>query len=160
MALSACEGWLELGNLPEAIAEWARLSLPAQKHPIALELRWHILARKENWAEALEVGDQLIALAPESCAGWLHRAYAARRAPGGGLRQAYDALLPAATLFPAVDTVAYNLACYTTQMGQLDDGWEWFLRSLQITQDPPRIKAMALADPDLAPLAERIREVR
>lgn len=158
--LSACEGWLELGNDEEAALEWDRLSPSARRHPAALELRWHLLARTANWEEAMAVGDQLVAIAPEICAGWLHRAYAVRRAASGGLPQAYETLLPAASLFPEDETVAYNLACYTVQLGRPDDGWEWFLRAIQISKNAARVKSMGLADPDLEPLRDRIRGMR
>lgn len=159
-ALAACEGWLELGNPDEAAAEWARLSLPARRHPAALELHWHLLAHRQQWDEAVEVGDQLIACSPEDVDGWLHRAYAIRRSRTGGLQAAYDALHPASALFPENETVAYNLACYTNMLGRPDDGWEWLLRAVQLSKSPGRIKAMALLDPDLESLRPRITGLR
>lgn len=157
MILAACEGWLELGNPAEAALEWEQLSRSAKDHPAALELRWHLLARSEQWADAVLVGDALVACAPESCAGWLHRAYAVRRAPDGGLAQAWEVLRPAADLFPTEETVAYNLSCYATQLARPDEGWEWFLRALQISSDPERLKRMGKRDEDLLPLRERIQ---
>lgn len=157
--ISACQGWLELENTEEAAAEWEQLSPAGRRHPAGVELRWHILARRCQWDEAVEAGDELVATMPESSAGWLHRAYAIRRAKTGGLQQAFDALHPAAALFPEEDTIAYNLSCYLTQLGRPDDGWEWFLRSVQISKEPDRVKKMALADPDLEPLHKRVREL-
>lgn len=156
--LAAAEGWLELGDPREAATEWNRLAPGARHHPAALELRWQILARLEHWPQAVLAADELVALEPESPAGWLHRAYALRRSPAGGLQQAWEALHPAADLFPEEPIVAYNLACYATQLGQLDDGWEWFLRALQIAPDTRAVRRMALADEDLKPLWDRIRE--
>jgi hypothetical protein len=156
-ALAACEGWLELGNPAEAEAEWERLSHACRHHPAALEIRWHILARGERWIEAVAVGDELVACAPDSCAGWLHRAYAVRRASPTGLSDAWEVLRPAADLFPGEETVAYNLACYATQLGRDDEGWEWFLRALQISSDPARVRRMAVLDADLTPLLPRIQ---
>ena len=158
--LAACEGWFELGNLREATAEWDRLSPRGRRHPAALELRWHLLAHQESWDEAVEAGDQLVACHPESCTGWLHRAYAVRRASRGGLAQAWDALRPAADLFPEQETVAYNLACYATQLGRTDEGWEWYLRAFQLSKNTEETRGRALIDPDLAPLYARIRQLR
>lgn len=155
--LSAVEGWLELGNPREAVAEWDRLSPMARHHPAALELRWQILACQQDWDTAVEVADELVTLAPDTPAGWLHRAYALRRASTGGLTQAWDALHPAADHFPEQDIIAYNLACYATQLGRLDEGWEWYLRALQISSDTRRVRRMALIDRDLEPLWDRIR---
>lgn len=159
-ALAACQGWLELGNPGEAEAEWNRLSARVRHHPAALALRWSLCAARARWDDAVEVGDELVACAPGSCVGWLHRAYAVRRASRGGLPAAWEALRPAADLFPDEETVAYNLACYATQLGRPDEGWEWLLRAIQIAKEAPRIRQMALADPDLAPLAARIALLR
>lgn len=155
--LSAAEGWLGLGNPKEAAAEWDRLSPDGQRHPAALEIRWQIFARVADWDGALEVARALVVAAPDECVGWLHRAYALRRATTGGLEQAWDALHPAADKFPEEDVVAYNLACYATQLGRPDEGWEWYLRAVQISGDGKRVKAMALRDDDLKPLWERIQ---
>jgi Flp pilus assembly protein TadD len=155
--LTAAEGWLELGNAFEAAAEWDQLSPVAQQHPSALELRWQILARLGDWDCAARVAENLVRAAPDNSAGWLHRAYALRRATDGGLEQAWLALHPAAEKFPEEPVIAYNLACYATQLGRLDEGWEWLLRSLQISKDPQRVRRMALKDADLQLLWPRIQ---
>lgn len=155
--LSAADGWLGLGNAREALSEWDRLSQEGRRHPAALEIRWRIFAHLADWDQALEVAENLVATAPEHCAGWLHRAYALRRASQGGLEQAWDALHPAADKFPEEDVIAYNLACYATQLGRPDEGWEWYLRAVQISGDGKRVQAMALRDDDLKPLWDRIR---
>jgi tetratricopeptide (TPR) repeat protein len=155
--VSAALGWYELGNLTEARAEWDRLSPEGRCHPKALEVRWLILARSQDWDEAVLVAEALITQAPESCDGWLHRAYAMRRARDGGLEKAWAALRPAAEKFPRKTLIAYNLSCYATQMGRLDEGWEWFLRAIQLSPDAAEVRQMALCDKDLTPLWERIR---
>ncbi len=158
--LSAAEGWFELGNPSEALAELDALSEPASQHPAALELRWRILAEQEDWDLAVPVAEDLIRSAPASSTGWLHRAYALRRAASGGLAKAWNALHPAADLFPSETLIAYNLACYATQMGRVDEGWEWFLRAIQISGDGRALRKMGLRDSDLEPLWERIRSLK
>src|SRR3569833_1104759 len=106
--LSHAVGWLELGNAAEAKAELGHLNAGLQNHPDVLEVRWAICAEEANWPEGLQVARELLVRAPERASGWLHQAYALRRVPGGGLQQAWDALLPAAEEFPAEPTVAYN----------------------------------------------------
>ena len=156
--LSAAEGWLELGNPAEALGELDRLSAKGKVHPAALELRWQVHASKPDWDAAHLVAEQLVNRHPDVCAGWLHRSYALRRSTHGGLEKALESLRPAADLFPEEATVAYNLACYLTQLGKVDDGWEWFLRSIQISKDLAHMKSMALRDPDLEPLRDRVRQ--
>lgn len=157
--LAAAEGWFELGNAVEALAELDQLTPPSRSHPVALEIRWQILAQRQAWEAAVEVAESLVHQAPESPSGWLHRAYAVRRSRSGGLPQAWSILHPAAELFPEHELIAYNLACYATQLGRPDEGWEWFLRATQISKDPPRMRRLALSDEDLRPLWDRIREL-
>lgn len=154
--LSAAIGWLQLGNLTEAQADWDRLSPVARRHPDALEVRWAIQAERRDWPAALETARALVAAAPERASGWLHRAYALRRAPGGGLQAAWEALLPAREKFPDEPTIPYNLACYACQLGRLADACEWLERARQIAGSET-IQQMALNDSDLEPLWERIR---
>ena len=88
-------GWIELGNLAEAKAELAQIGPAFQMHPDVLEVRWLLCAEERKWDEGLQVARSLLHSAPDRASGWLHQAYALRRATNGGLRQAWDALLPA-----------------------------------------------------------------
>ena len=90
--------------------------------------------------------------------GWLHRAYVLRRVAGGGLTQAWEALLPAAKKFPKEPVIAYNLACYACQLLQPDLAREWLRRAL-LVGDKEVLKKMALADDDLQPLWQEIKEL-
>ena len=153
--LSSAVGWLELGNPTEAKAELDGISASNQEHPDVLELRWLIYSRKEDWPRCLEIARALVRAAPERSTSWLHQAYAMRRVPEGGVKQAWDVLLPAFDRFPTESTIAYNLSCYACQMQLLDDARLWLKRALAIGgQD--RIKQMALDDTDLEPLWKEI----
>ncbi|MDW8309781.1 MAG: hypothetical protein RMK20_10450, partial [Verrucomicrobiales bacterium] len=92
---------------------------------------------------------------PDRPNGWLHRAYALRRATGGGLERAWEALRPAADRFPREPIIPYNLACYACQMGRLDEARQWFVRALRVG-DRATLKDMALHDDDLRPLWNEI----
>ncbi|MGH7994316.1 MAG: hypothetical protein ACREDQ_12415, partial [Limisphaerales bacterium] len=110
--LDAAVGWLGLGCLAEARAELDLISAAQQNHPAVLEARWTICAHEKRWAEALEIAQTELAAAPDDASGWLHRAYALRRVPDGGLSRAWEALLPATEKFPREPVIAYNLSCY------------------------------------------------
>ena len=155
-SLSAALGWLELGNASEALAELDGVSPENQSHPAVLEVRWAVYAEMKRWDLALESANELIRVLPGKVGGWLHRAYALRRAHGGGLAQAWDALLPAAEKFPKQSLVAFNLACYACQMHQLDDARHWLKRAAEISSEAG-VREMALADSDLEPLWPEIR---
>src|SRR6266404_4186070 len=156
--LSAAVGWFELGNLPEAKAELAKIALDLGRHPEVLEVRWLISAQEKNWDEGLAVAGALVEVAPQRSSGWLHRAYALRRARGGGLQAAWDALLPAFENFPAEATIPYNLSCYACQMGRLDEARQWLQRAVKIAGKDP-IKFMAVNDDDLEPLWREIKKL-
>jgi tetratricopeptide (TPR) repeat protein len=156
--LSAATGWLELGNFVEAEADLNRVSAQQQSHPDVLEVRWIILAQTKRWEAALEIARGLLKLAPNRSSGWLHHAYSLRRAAKDGLKQAWDALLPAYGKFPGEATIPYNLSCYACQMLKLEEARTWLRRALKIG-DKEKIKQMALEDSDLQPLWEEIREI-
>lgn len=155
--LDAAVGWLGLGCLTEARAELDLISAAQQNHPAVLEARWTICAHEKRWAEALEIAQKELAIAPDDASGWLHRAYALRRVPDGGLSRAWEALLPATEKFPREPVIAYNLSCYACQMQQLDLARQWLRRAMKIG-GTDAIRKMALADDDLQPLWTEIRE--
>lgn len=156
--LDAAVGWLGLSCAAEARQELDLISVAHQQHPAVLEARWTVCVHERRWAEALEMAQAELAAAPDDCSGWLHRAYALRRIPTGGLPQAWDALLPAAGRFPEEPVIAFNLACYACQMRQTDVAREWLAQAIKVG-GKDAIKKMALADDDLQPLWEEIQEL-
>ena len=156
--LSAAIGWLELGSPADARAELARISPAQQDHPDALEVRWMVAAEQKRWEEGLQIAEVLVQRAPKRSSGWLHRAYALRRVPGGGLQKAWEALLPAFDKFPKELLIPFNLSCYACQMGQLDTARDWLKRAVG-AGDMETIQAMALKDSDLEPLWDEIRQL-
>ncbi len=155
--LDAAVGWLGLACGKEAQAELDLISAARQQHPAVLDARWTLCAQEKRWSEALEVAQAELAAGPDNCSGWLHRAYALRRVPNGGLPRAWEALLPAAEKFPEEAVVAFNLSCYACQMQQLDTARQWLRRAVKIGGREV-IKKMALADEDLQPLWAEVRE--
>ena len=157
--LKAAVGWLELGLPAEALVELDAMSEALQQHVDVLEARWLALARLQRWEAAATTGRALIAADPERPVGWLHHAYALRRATNGGLLAAFNALSPVAGKFPKEPTIPYNLACYTCQMQR--DATEtiaWLQQAIS-AGERKAIIAMALKDPDLEPLRAEIQKL-
>ena len=97
---------------------------------------------------------------PEESFGWINRSYALRRAPGGSVQAAYDALLPAADRLKDLEQVTFNLACYSCQLGRIKEGREWLTRSLAEANRRGKMnqrRLEALAEPDLRPLWQQIK---
>ena len=155
--LRAAEGWLELGNAIEAGEEIARISPARLENPDVLEVRWAVCAASQSWAAAVAVAESLVKAVPDRSAGWVHRAYAIRRATSDGIQRAWDALRPAFERFPKEPVIPYNLACYAAQFGRLDEAWDWLQKAMEAEGSVESIRQMALADADLAALWDRIR---
>lgn len=155
--LRAAEGWIELGLVEEARAELAELGPELRNGADGLEVQWLLFAERGHWDAAFAVAQQSVELHPQMEGGWIHRAYAARRRPSGGLPLARELLRPAVELFPKSHSIPFNMACYAAQLGQLDDAWKWLEHSAQVGSWA-KMREMALRDPDLEPLWSRLGE--
>jgi Flp pilus assembly protein TadD len=154
--LNAVQGWLELGNSREALAEFERLSPGLQTQPEGLALRWRILAAQKDWARGLEVARRLIAAAPDDPAGWIHQSYCLHELKR--TEEAWNQLLAVASRFSEIPTVAYNLACYACRMGRPAEARPW-LRAAAKLVGRKRLREMARDDADLAPMREEIENL-
>jgi predicted Zn-dependent protease len=157
--LRAAEGWLELGDDAEALRELEEVSEPEKNHPAVLEIRFQIFAKRSEWDVCREVAGALTEQMPDHAGGWLNLAYAMRRATGGSEQAAFDILKPAAEKFPDEPVIPYNLACYTCQLGQIEDARRWLARAFKIG-NVGELKLMALADGDLKPLWQEIPRIK
>ena len=155
-SLSAALGWLGLGDFDEARTELGSISPEQREHPDVLEVRWLLCAEQKQWVEALQVARALMLAAPDRSSGWLHQAYALRRVPEGGIKQAWQALLPAFEKFPKEAVISYNLSCYACQMKQREAARVWFKRAVFLG-GKQKFQEMALNDPDLEPLWDELR---
>lgn len=154
----AAEGWLELGDETEALRELENISPPEKNHPVVLELRFQILAKKGEWDACRVIAGTITRQLPDFAGGWLHLAYATRRAKGGSEQAAFDILQPISAIFPDEPTIPYNLACYVCQLGDLPEARRWLKRAFAIG-DKKQMKLMALDDADLKPLWKEIPQM-
>ena len=155
--LSAAIGWMELGNPREALNELGQIAPRYRQSPPVLELYWMLYSCEADWDRALTIARDLMAIAPENPESWLHHAYSVRRAAGGNIEAAWQALLPAMEKFPKESTIPYNLACYACQMGRLEEARE-LLRKSYAAGDRKTLKQMSLADRDLEALWPEINK--
>ena len=146
--LSAAIGWLELGNVAEAGAELGKIAPPFQSHPDVLVVRYDLYARSGEWDAAAEIAGTLTRLDPDEPGAWVSLAYATRRKTGGGIAQARAILIQARQTFPQEQIIAYNLACYDCQLGDLNAARLWLEKACGLG-DARKIKHMARQDPDL-----------
>jgi Flp pilus assembly protein TadD len=147
--LSAAEGWLELGDPAEAVAELRCIGPEHAGHPAVLELNWQIHARLGQWEICLELASRLVRRHPGLPTGWVHRSFALHELKR--TEEARDQLLPAVAQFPNETVMAYNLACYECRLGNLAMARRW-LKHIFARPNSQPWRLVAQQDADLAPL--------
>ena len=157
--LDAATGWLMLGNAEEAWREFERIRPEACAHPDVLDFEWRWFAHEKRWKEAVEAGQRLVNLWLARVDAWMHRSFALHELRR--TQEAFDLLLLAVERFPKETTIPYNLACYTSQLGDLSAARQWFESVLTLGRKPAekvhRLQC-ALADSDLKPLWPELRQ--
>ena len=147
--LIAAEGWMELGNLDEALFDLQRITEPSQGHFDVMQVRWHVHNKRREWQDCLHISRSMIEANPNLPQGWINHGnalfYLCR------YEEAFDLLAPVLQKFPKEEAIPYNLACYKCQSGELREAKEWLERAYAVG-DSQRIRQMALTDPDLQPL--------
>src|SRR5258708_7092119 len=92
-------------------------------------------------------------LAPERSFGSIHLSYALHEL--GRTMEAWQNLIAVSEKFPKLPVMLYNLACYSCRLGHLEAARKLLDKAIQ-HGDAKSIKLMALDDPDLKPLWDRI----
>jgi predicted Zn-dependent protease len=147
--INAADGWLDLGDWRSANEELENVPAPLRAHPVVLEMRFRVYSMAKSLELALEVAEALVKLQPNDPQPLIHRSYVLHDMKR--TQEAYDLLLPALKRFKDECIIAYNLACYACQLGDLARAKE--LLALACDRgDAKEIKLMALDDVDLAPL--------
>ena len=154
--VDAASGWIGLGDLNSARDELEHVSPEMRNHPAVLMVQGELLFAEENWEPLLPLTGKLLRQFPKLDFLWTHRSYALHELKR--TQEAFDALLPAAGKFPKHWLIRYNLACYCSQLGALEEAMRWLQTAIELA-DKKEIKAMALDDPDLKPLRKEIREL-
>jgi len=150
--VKAAFGWIELGNVPEALAELDRIPVDLQSLPAVQASRLDCLIAGEKWNEAATLAKVLCDQYPEEAGFWLHNAYATRRCEGGSIEAAHELLAPCVELFPDEWLIAYNVACYFCRMNRLEEA----VAMMEIARavGGERVDELAKDDEDLMPLRE------
>jgi predicted Zn-dependent protease len=157
LRLQAAEGWLDLGLHHDAMAELAELTPEQRGEPVALMLQWRAEAAAGKWEAAVNTANALMEREPDNAFGWIHRSYALHELKR--TREALDLLEPALDKFTDEELVAYNLACYACQLGELDHAKE-LMQTALMRGNTAEIRSRALSDSDLAPLWPHIAALR
>ncbi len=151
--LAYASGWLQLGRLAEARGELAGVAEGERAHPGVLAMELEIAMGAEAWSKATRLAAKLRAVAPGLDAGWLHGAFATRRAGKAGREELEKArgILEAAEerIGARCAILHYNLACYLALLGELEAARARLARAVAME---PGCAKMARTDEDLAGL--------
>lgn len=128
--LDSAVGWMMLGDILEAAAEFRKISRPYDCNPDYILVQSRLLIESKEWYTALDFCRRLIRMAPERPQGWIHQAYCLHEL--NRTREAFRMLLPAARRFPSNHLIAFNLACYCCHLEQFDAALRWTNRALTL----------------------------
>jgi predicted Zn-dependent protease len=121
-------------------------------HPNILLARWEIAVRAKDWSAASGIAKAVMAALPSEPLGWIYHGFAQHQL--GQSQEARQTLLAAARKFPNDWRIAFNIACYTAQLGDAAGAWNWLDRAMELG-DGAALKQLAVADPNLKPLWEK-----
>src|ERR1700676_5759587 len=143
------EGYSELGMLEDALGESGQLDSEQQERLEVLRMRVDILLRKQDWEDALRLSLRFCAVNPNQPYGHVHAAFCLHEL--GRTSEATQHLLdgPASLLDEPV--YYYNLACYDTVLGNLEQAKVYLRASFRLDKS---FQQLAKKDPDL----QRIRD--
>ncbi|MBI4662945.1 MAG: hypothetical protein HY735_29400 [Verrucomicrobia bacterium] len=154
--LLAAQGWMELGDQLEAFRELKRIAPEFSRHPEVVNARLELYSqiRGEQGARIIadiisefDLSELVIQVRRSRDSHAAHRKTSAcRQTPCVPLR------------LPLLFAVPYNLACYACQLGNLTEAWEWLQVAVELC-DATEIRNLALNDPDLEALWDRIKEL-
>jgi tetratricopeptide (TPR) repeat protein len=148
MHLQAAAGWLELGNHLEANAELDKIAPTFRKHTDVLEFRWKMCAKEKKWIMCEDIARAIIRADPYLPSGWLYEAETLRHQ--GKLKEAYSKLYVVFNDFPDSWRVPYNLARYSSLLGEYKEAAKWFERAFAIDRETVRVHGSD--HPDLRPM--------
>jgi Flp pilus assembly protein TadD len=93
------------------------------------------------------VASHLVKVEPENERWWISLAYSIRRSES--LEKAEAILLRAPAIHPKVAVIAFNLACYASVTGRMEEAKKRLRDAIALDKD---IRGLALEDDDLKPL--------
>lgn len=146
-SLSHVRGYLELGMIEAAAAEFSKIDIGVHGESEVLKVSLCLFHEQENWHATRRVAAQLCQREPSIPAWWITFAYATRRAES--LEAAEAILLAAVKLHPSEATIQFNLGCYACQRGDLAKAKAYVGRAIALDA---QFLATAKTDPDLKAL--------
>jgi Flp pilus assembly protein TadD len=143
----ASSGYLELGMLDDAAKVLDEIALEDKNRTEVLGARIVLYIAAKKWDMAAAIASHLVRVDPNNEAWWINLAYSVRRIEG--VEKAEDILLRAQAIHPKVAMIAFNLACYASVTGRIEQAKARLRHAIDLDKE---IRRLALGDEDLRPL--------
>ena len=149
--LKAAVGYLELGMIEDAANEIECMPPDQKNSSEVLGVRMEICRAAEKWTLMEVVARELWKRHQDEPVYWNDLAWAVRRAKS--LESANDILLQAVEKFPEHAMTHFNLGCYASQLGYIEEAKSRVGKAIELDS---KFKLLALDDPDLGAMWEQI----
>jgi Flp pilus assembly protein TadD len=140
-------GYLELGMFDDAAIVLEEIAPEDKTRNEVLGARVDIYIAAKKWDMAAAVASHLVKVEPGNEDWWISLAYALRRIES--VEKAEAILLRAQAIHPKVAMIAFNLACYASVTGRMEEAKERLQHAIKLDKD---IRGLAIDDEDLKPL--------
>ena len=143
----AAVGYVELGMFEDANDQLEKIDPFNRAAPEVLAVRLAIYRGLEKWEAMEQIAKRLKEFEPDNVQWTISLAYATRRAYS--IEIAMEILLSAEAKFPREAAIPYNLACYYSQRGEIENARRYLRQAFEIDLN---WRMAALDDEDLRPL--------
>jgi tetratricopeptide (TPR) repeat protein len=150
----ASSGYLELGMFDYAALVLEEIAPEDKTRNEVLGARVGIYMAARKWDLAAAVASHLVKVEPQTAGWWISLAYAVRRTES--VEKAEAILLRAQAIHPEVAMTAFNLACYASVTGRMEEAKERLRQAIKLDKD---IRGLARDDGDLKPLWDWIADL-
>jgi tetratricopeptide (TPR) repeat protein len=140
----ASSGYLELGMFDDAATVLEEIAPEDKTRNEVLGARDGIYMAAKKWDMAAAVASHLVKVDPENAGWWISLAYALRRAES--VEKAEAILLRAQAIHPKVAMIAFNLACYASVVGRMEEAKARLRHAVDLDNG---IRKLAIDDEDL-----------
>jgi Flp pilus assembly protein TadD len=150
----ASNGYRELGMLEDAAKALEEIEPEDKTRNEVLYARVDIYLAAKKWHLAAAVARHLVKADAENPAAWINLGYAVRR--DENIEAAETVLLRARRLHPKSALIAFNLACYASVAGHMEEAKARLQHAIDLDKD---IRRLALDDEDLRALWDWIARI-
>ena len=139
-------GIWNLGMLDDAALALEEIAPEDKTRSEVLGARVGIYMAAKKWDMAAAVASHLVKVEPENEAWWINLSYSVRRSEG--IEQAEAILSRARVIHPKVAIIAFDLACYASVTGRMEEAKERLRNAIELDKDVRNWRStMKISDP-------------